>query len=65
MENMQAFIIVVPNEYYTIMDENGNYEIKNVPAGKHTMVVWHESFSQKEFEIDVPETGNVELNIDF
>lgn len=62
--SMRAFIIVVPNDYYTTPDENGEFTISNVPAGTFTIGAWHELYPYKEYEITVPETGDVGINID-
>jgi len=35
---MSAYIVVLENPYFTKPDKNGFYEIKEVPAGKYTLV---------------------------
>jgi plastocyanin len=39
---MNGYIVVVPTPYFAITDKSGNYEIKNVPAGKYTLKTWSE-----------------------
>jgi hypothetical protein len=39
---MSCSIWVVDNPYYAITDKDGNYTMKNVPAGKCRIVFWHE-----------------------
>jgi hypothetical protein len=39
---MDGYIRVFEHPYYTLTDENGNFEIKNAPAGKWRAVYWHE-----------------------
>ena len=39
---MQGKIFCFAHPYFAITDENGNFEIKNAPAGKYRLVVWHE-----------------------
>ena len=40
---MGAFIQVVDTPYYAIADRNGQFTIKDVPAGTYVLKVWHES----------------------
>ena len=40
---MGAFIQVVDTPYYTVADRNGQFTIKDIPAGKYVLKVWHES----------------------
>ncbi len=40
---MQAYWMVLDHPYFAITDENGNFEIKNVPAGTQKVVVWQEA----------------------
>jgi hypothetical protein len=39
---MHAWLVVRSNPYLAVSDENGNFEIKDLPAGTWTMQVWHE-----------------------
>jgi hypothetical protein len=39
---MYAWVAVLNHPYFAVTDENGNFEIKNVPAGAQKLVVWHE-----------------------
>jgi len=40
---MKAYHLPLDHPYGAVTDADGNFEIKNVPAGKHDFVVWHES----------------------
>jgi hypothetical protein len=40
---MTGYVRVFDHPYYAVTDENGNFEIKNAPAGKFRIVYWHES----------------------
>jgi len=59
-EFMQAFFWPVSNPHYAVAGNDGSFEIKDVPAGKHKLTVWH-PFAGKgkavEVEVDVPEGG--------
>lgn len=40
---MKSWWFVSNNPYFAVTDEEGNYEIKNVPAGTQKVVVWQEA----------------------
>jgi hypothetical protein len=42
---MNAELFVVPHPYYAVTDENGKFELSNVPPGEYTIVAWHESWT--------------------
>jgi plastocyanin len=39
---MKGWIRVFDHPYFAVTDENGNFEIKDAPAGKLKMIVWQE-----------------------
>lgn len=39
---MQGIVLVQDHPYMAITDKDGKFEIKNLPAGKQTLKVWHE-----------------------
>ena len=40
---MKAYLLIRDNPYMTATGEDGSFEIKNLPAGKHEFIFWHES----------------------
>lgn len=44
---MKAYILVFKHPFYTVTDEKGSFELQNVPAGKHTLRVWHEILGEQ------------------
>src|SRR5262245_24030401 len=40
---MKGYVRIFDHPYYAVTDEDGNFEIKNAPAGKFRIVYWHES----------------------
>ncbi len=50
---MEAYIVVTPNSYFAVTPGNGAFEIKDVPPGKYTLKVWHESLGEESQKIDV------------
>ena len=39
---MNGWIYVFDHPYYAVTDEAGTFTIKDVPAGEHTLELWHE-----------------------
>jgi hypothetical protein len=42
---MNAEMFVAPHAYYAVTDENGKFELTNVPPGQYVIVAWHEGWS--------------------
>jgi hypothetical protein len=40
---MKGWVRVFNHPYYAVTDKDGNFEIKDAPAGKYRMVMWHGS----------------------
>jgi hypothetical protein len=40
---MSGYVRVFDHPYSAVTDEDGNFEIKNAPAGKYRIVYWHEN----------------------
>src|SRR5262249_4463353 len=39
---MKGWLIVFAHPYFAITDKDGKFELKNVPAGKFRLIIWHE-----------------------
>ncbi|MEY4705402.1 MAG: hypothetical protein RL042_1607 [Nitrospirota bacterium] len=63
-EFMQSFFLPVSSAHFAVVKDDGSFEIKDVPAGKHKVVAWH-PFAAKgkrvEFDVDVTEGGTANL----
>ena len=44
---MKGWVRVFDHPYFAVTDENGNFEIKNAPAGKLKMIIWQEDMGFK------------------
>ena len=61
---MSGYVVVVPTPYFAVTDKDGNFEIKNIPAGKYTLKAWSEDGKPTTQEIDVSgATATVELTV--
>ena len=66
-EFMQSFFLPVTNAHYAVAKDDGSFEIKDVPAGKHKVVVWHPFVGKgkrTEFDVDVADGGTATLKAD-
>jgi plastocyanin len=61
---MSGYVVVVPTPYFAVTDKDGNFEIKNIPAGKYTLKTWGEDGKPTTQAVDVSaETSTVELTV--
>jgi plastocyanin len=38
---MEGFVVVLPNSYFTVSNKEGRFDIAGVPPGQYTVAVWH------------------------
>ena len=61
---MSGYAVVVPTPYFAVTDKDGNFEIKNIPAGKYTLKTWSEDGKPSTQAVDVSgATATVELTV--
>ncbi len=68
---MKAYWLILDNPYFAVTDENGNFEIKNAPAGTQKVVVWQEAVQfvtpPSGSDVTIPKDGateNLEFKVD-
>jgi plastocyanin len=61
--NMYAAIVVTASPWYGKPSADGSFSWSNVPAGHYRLSAWHKIAGLHRIEVDVPETGRVEVNI--
>ncbi len=59
---MSGYIFVVPTPYFALTDKEGNYVIKNVPAGQYTLKTSSESAKPTTQQVTVT-SGPVSVNL--
>jgi len=62
--DMEAYIIVLQNPFFSVTDKEGNFKIDNMPPGNYTLRVWNEKLMAEEKQVTVPEKGTVHVNFD-
>ncbi len=50
---MMGWAVVMGHPYYAVTDASGAFKLDNVPPGKHTVEVWHESLGKMTKEVEV------------
>jgi plastocyanin len=56
---MSAYVIVTETPYFAVTDKAGNFTLKNVPAGKYVLKVWHERAKAVSMPVVVEENRTV------
>ena len=62
---MLGWIAVMPHPFFGVTDANGATKIDNVPPGKHTVEVWHETLGKqtKDVEVKAGQTAKVSFEM--
>ena len=63
--HMSASILVLDHPYFATPDADGRFTLEDVPAGRYTIVGWHERVGEREARIEVRsgEQARVELTL--
>ena len=60
---MNGYIWVNDNPYFAVTDATGSFEIKDIPAGDYTVVVWHEKLGKSENDISIKAGAAADLSV--
>ena len=61
---MSGYVVVVATPYSAVTDKDGNFEIKNVPAGHYTVKTWSEDGKPTSQTVDVAAgTATLDLTV--
>jgi uncharacterized protein (DUF2141 family) len=61
---MNAYIGVLNHPFYSVSNNEGSFELKNLPAGKYTIEAWHEKYGVQTQEVTVAE-GDASQEVNF
>ncbi len=62
---MKAWMAVMPNPFYSVSQNNGAFNIANLPPGQYTIVAWHEKYGAQEQQVTVGAKESKTLNFTF
>ncbi len=55
---MKSYVLIRDNPYMAVTAADGSFEIKNIPAGKHKFIFWHEACGNlRKMAVGSTETG--------
>jgi hypothetical protein len=62
----KAYVAVMNHPFFAVSDESGRFEIRGLPPGTYTLVVWHERLGEQQLEITVSpgEARNADFTFD-
>jgi plastocyanin len=61
--NMYAAIVVTDSPWFQKPSADGSFTFSNVPAGRYRLTAWHKIAGLHKVNIEVPETGSVDVTI--
>lgn len=62
---MGCYIQVFTHPFFAVTGKDGTFELKGLPAGKYTVVAWHEKFGTQEVQVEVAVDETKEADLTF
>lgn len=62
---MSAYVGVLSHPFFAVTDEDGNFEIKNLPPGTYTLELWHEKFGTQTQRVTMNDSEAKPLTFSF
>jgi hypothetical protein len=59
---MRGVIAVLKNSHFAVTDADGSFKLPDLPPGKYTLTVWHESFGTESQQIVVGGNDTKDVN---
>jgi plastocyanin len=60
---MRGWVVVAEHPFYEVTNEQGEFILENVPQGKYTLQVWHESLGNVRQELVVGDKGATTVSV--
>ena len=61
----KAYVAVLDHPFFAVTDTSGNFEIRGLPAGNYTLVVWHERLGEQQLQISLSPNENRRADFTF
>jgi carboxypeptidase family protein len=62
---MRAYVAVADHPYHTVTDQDGVYEIRELPPGTYTVRVWHEELGTREQTATIAAGATATLDVTY
>ncbi|MES0328296.1 MAG: carboxypeptidase-like regulatory domain-containing protein [Gammaproteobacteria bacterium] len=62
---MHGFVFVAKNPYYAVVNKDGSFTIKDVPAGKYKINAWHGTLGIQKGKVEVAAKGTATVNFEY
>ncbi|HCU24426.1 MAG TPA: TonB-dependent receptor [Deltaproteobacteria bacterium] len=62
---MTGWLVLGDNALTAVTGDNGEFEIKNVPAGTYKIQAWQEKYGPKTMDVTVTADGSAEVNFSY
>ena len=62
---MHAFVFVAKNPYFAVVNDKGEFEIKDVPPGKYKINAWHGSLGTQKGKVEVKGGAAASVNFSY
>lgn len=62
---MQSYVAVMSHPYFAVTDEDGRFEIDNLPAGTYELEAWHERLGTQTATVTVDDDGSATSDFSF
>ncbi|HZP17357.1 MAG TPA: carboxypeptidase regulatory-like domain-containing protein [Terriglobales bacterium] len=62
---MRSYIGVVDNPYFAVTNDQGTFELKNLPPGTYTLEAWHEKFGTQDQQVTVAPSATQTVDFSF
>jgi plastocyanin len=61
--HMSASILVLDHPYFAVPNLDGSFTLAGVPAGRHTIVSWHERVGERSGTVEVAPRGTATIEL--
>lgn len=60
---MKAWVFVADHPYVTVTDEEGRFDLEEIPPGRHDLRIWHEKLGEKRRTVTLGPDQRLDLEI--